>query len=105
MTSRADKDLLLRTDKDSPIPPEARAKFAGLPYFEIKPEFRLPSLLTERRGEAPVIIEMQTTGTETDKMRRVGTLGFSIGAVQYTLTAFADVNDRTMEKLFVPFGT
>jgi uncharacterized protein (DUF1684 family) len=103
-TTRAEKDRFLRTDKDSPIPVEARATFAGLPYYEIKPEFRLPSLLTERRGEAPVIIEMQTTGTETDKMRRVGTLAFSIGADQYTLTAFADVNDRTMEKLFVPFG-
>jgi len=104
MAGRAEKDQFLRTDKDSPIPAQARATFPGLPYYEIKPEFRLPSLLTERRGEAPVIIEMQTTGTETDKMRRVGTLGFSIGADQYTLTAFADVNDRTMEKLFVPFG-
>lgn len=104
MTTRADKDQFLRTDKDSPLLPEARATFAGLAYYDIKPEFRLPSLLTERRGEAPVIIEMQTTGTGTDKMRRVGTLGFSIGADQYTLTAFADVNDRTMEKLFVPFG-
>lgn len=104
MTTRADKDLFLRTDKDSPIPPEARATFPGLPYYDIKPEFRLPSLLTEQRGQAPVIIEMQTTGAGTDKMRRVGTLGFSIGVAQYTLTAFADVNDRTMEKLFVPFG-
>ena len=102
--TRAEKDQFLRTDKDSPIPPEARASFAGLPYFDIKPEFRLPSLLTEQRGAPPVIIEMQTTGTGTDKMRRVGTLGFSIGAEQYTLTAFADVNDRSMEKLFVPFG-
>jgi uncharacterized protein (DUF1684 family) len=101
---RSDKDRMLRTNPESPIPAEARASFPGLPYYEIKPDFRLPSFLTERRGDAPVIIEMQTTGTETDKMRRVGTLGFAIGAVQYTLTAFADVNDRTMERLFVPFG-
>jgi uncharacterized protein (DUF1684 family) len=104
MTTRTDKDLFLRTNKKSPIPDEARSAFRGLPYYEIKPEFRVPSLLTEKRGEAPVIIEMQTTGTDTDKMRRVGTLAFAIGAIQYTLTAFADVNDRTMEELFVPFG-
>ena len=104
MAIRTDKDRFLRTDKDSPLTAESRSTFQGLPYYDIKPEFRLPSLLTEQRGEAPVIIEMQTTGTSTDKMRRVGTLGFSIGAVQYTLTAFADVDDRTMEKLFVPFG-
>ena len=30
-------------------------------------------------------------------MRRVGTLGFTLDAIKYTLTAFADVNDRDME--------
>ena len=104
MAVRAEKDRMLRTSKDSPIPPEARARFPGLPYYDIKPEFRLPSFLTERRGEAPVIIEIQTTDNKTEKMRRVGTLGFAIGAVKYTLTAFADMNDTTMETLFVPFG-
>jgi uncharacterized protein (DUF1684 family) len=101
---RADKDRFLRTSDDSPIPPASRAAFPPLPYYEIKPDFRLPSVLTERRGEAPVIIDMQTTGKEPDKMRRVGTLGFAIGAVEYTLTAFASPDDRTMERLFVPFG-
>lgn len=101
---RLDKDRFLRTDRDSPVPPEQRAAFPGLPYFDIKPEYRVPAFLTELRGEAPVIIEMQQTNNETEKMRKVGALGFAIGAVQYTLTAFANVDDRTMETLFVPFG-
>ena len=101
---RAEKDQMLRTDKASPIPVAARASFSGLPYYDIKPEYRLPSLLTERRSEAPVIIEIQTTDNKTEKMRRVGTLGFAIGAVKYTLTAFANMDDSSMETLFVPFG-
>ena len=103
-TIRADKDRMLRTDPETPIPLAARAAFPGLPYYDIKPEYRVPAFLTERRGEAPVIIEMQNTANEKEKMRKVGSLGFAIGAVQYTLTSFADVNDRTMERLFVPFG-
>ena len=101
---RLNKDQFLRTDRDSPIPLQARATFPGLPYYDIKPEFRLPSFLKENRGEAPVIIEIQTTDNKTDKMRRVGTLGFAIGPVQYSLTAFSNIDDRSMESLFVPFG-
>ena len=101
---RTDKDQLLRMGKDSPIPMAARATFPGLPYYDIKPEFRLPSFLTEQRGAAPVIIEIQTTDNKTDKMRRVGSLGFAIGPVKYSLTAFANLEDRNMETLFVPFG-
>ena len=80
------------------------AAFPGLAYYDINPDYRVPSFLTERRGEAPVIIELQRTDNQTDKMRKVGGLGFAIGPVQYTLTAFSDLNDQTMERLFVPFG-
>jgi len=101
---RADKDLFLQASKESPIPEAARATFPPLLYFDIKPEFRLPSLLKERRGDPPVIIEVQQTDNTREKMRRVGSLEFAIGAAQYTLTAFANLDDRTMDTLFVPFG-
>ena len=102
--TRSEKDTFLRTDKDSPLLPEQRSTFPGLAYYDINPDYRVPAFLTERRGEVPVIIELQRTDNQTDKMRKVGGLGFAIGAAQYTLTAFADVNDQTMERLFVPFG-
>lgn len=104
MAVRADKDRMLRTSGDSPIPAVARATFPALTYFDIKPEYRLPSVLNERKGDPPVIIEMQRTDNQTEKMRRVGTLAFAIGADQYSLTAFANLDDRTMDTLFVPFG-
>ena len=95
---------MLRTDRDSPILESERPSFTGLLYYDIKPEYRVPASLTEIRGEAPVIIEMQQTNNQTEKMRKVGQLGFAVGGVKYTLTAFASLGDRTMEGLFVPFG-
>ena len=102
--TRADKDLMLRTEKDSPIPEAERATFPGLPYFDIKPEFRVPAVLTEQRGGAPMVIEMQQRDGQTARMRKVGALGFTLGSAKYALTAFAEMNDATMERLFVPFG-
>jgi uncharacterized protein (DUF1684 family) len=102
--TRADKDRMLRTAEKSPIPEADRATFPGLAYFDIKPEFRVPAALTEQRGDAPLIIEMQQTDGTTERMRRVGALGFTLGTVKYALTAFARVDDPTMEELFVPFG-
>ncbi len=104
LQTRADKDRLLRTGEKSPIPEAARASFPGLPYFDIKPEFRVPAALTEQRGVPPLVIEMQQTDGTTERMRRVGSLGFTLAAVKYSLTAFANVDDPTMEELFVPFG-
>jgi uncharacterized protein (DUF1684 family) len=102
--TRRDKDLWLRSGDDSPLPADKRAAFTGLPYYDIKTEYRVPAFLTERRGEAPVIIEIQQTNNTREKMRRVGSLGFAIGPVQYSLTAFASIEDRSMATLFVPFG-
>lgn len=104
LANRAEKNEWLRTARESPIPLEARATFAGLSYYDVRPEFRVPALLKENRGEPPIVIEMQQTDGQTDKMRKVGSLGFALGAANYTLTAYADLNDRTMERLFVPFG-
>jgi uncharacterized protein len=104
LRGRADKDRMLRTDPEGPIPAAERASFPGLRYFDIKPEFRVPAVLSERRGDPPVIIELQQTDNKKEKMRKVGQLGFSVNGVSYMLTAFASPDDRTMEGLFVPFG-
>jgi uncharacterized protein (DUF1684 family) len=102
--SRADKDRMLRTERDSPIPAEQRTTFAGLPYFDVNQEYRVPAALRALTGVPPVVIEMQQTDGKTEKMRKVGSLVFTLKGVEYTLTAFAEINDRSMERLFVPFG-
>lgn len=102
--TRADKDQMLKLDKDSPIPAETRASFTGLPYFDIKPEYHVPAVLTELRVNPPIVIEMPQTDGKTEQMRKVGSLGFTLGSAKYELTAFAEISDQTMERLFVPFG-
>ena len=103
-TLRAEKDQMLRTARDSPIPEGVRVSFTGLLYYDVKPEFRVPAFLTENRSGPPVVIDMQQTDGQTARMRKVGSLAFTLGTVRYALTAFADVNDTSMEGLFVPFG-
>jgi len=102
--SRDDKDKMLRTDPESPIPAAQRATFPGLPYFEVSDEYRVPASLRQLNGVPPVVIEMQETDGKTVKMRKVGSLVFTLKGAQYTLTAFAEMDDRSMERLFVPFG-
>ena len=101
---RAQKDFFFRNDPDSPLLPADRATFTGLPYYPVDPALRVPALLSEERTNPPVIIELQTSGTRPDSMRKVGTLGFTINGQSYTLTAFAPADARTITRLFVPFG-
>jgi uncharacterized protein (DUF1684 family) len=37
-------------------------------------------------------------------MRRIGSLAFTLKGEQLTLTAFSDVDDQQLRRLFVPFG-
>ena len=101
---RAEKDAAFRTERDSPIPAEQRAAFPGLSYYAVDAAYRVPARLTEDRSGQPVVIELQTSGDERRRMRKVGTLGFALGAVSLKLTAFADADARSVDRLFVPFG-
>jgi uncharacterized protein (DUF1684 family) len=101
---RAAKDAMLRSSPESPLTPEAKAKFTGLPYYPIDPAFHVPARLHEDRSGEPVVIELQTSTDELRRMKRVGTLGFTINGATYSLTAFADANTNVVTRLFVPFG-
>ena len=64
----------------------------------------MSSYLTVDRTGPPMIITLQTSSNVPRKMRRVGTLGFTLNETGYKLTAFADIDDTAMKRLFVPFG-
>ena len=101
---RARKDVFFKEAKDSPLPEDKRASFPGLAYWDIKPEFHVSSYLTVDRTGPPMIITLQTSTNVPRKMRRVGALGFTLNETGYKLTAFADIDDTAMKRLFVPFG-
>jgi len=101
---RAEKDDAFRKAKDSPIPAEARATFAGLHYYAVDPAYRVPAFLTVEQPNPPLIIELQTSSTERQRMRKVGNLGFTLADATYKLTAFAESSSGSVDRLFVPFG-
>jgi uncharacterized protein len=101
---RRSKDVAFKSDDTiSPLPKDQRASFQGLTYYPVDAAYRAPAALTVERSNPPIIIELQTSGAELDRYRKVGTLGFTIGTVQYKLTAFAEER-ASLDRLFVPFG-
>jgi uncharacterized protein (DUF1684 family) len=103
---RAQKDAAFRApDNDgSPIPAAERAAFPGLQYFRVDVKYRVPASLVEERFDPPVVIELPTSINTRRKMRKVGSLKFTLDGTPLALTAFADVDARTPTTLFVPFG-
>jgi uncharacterized protein len=103
---RRAKDEAFRSTRDegiSPIPMNKRGSFPGLNYYPIDSSYHVPASLTLETVNPPVIVELQTTGTERDRYRKVGTLRFSLGGTTYTLTAFG-LETGSLNRLFVPFG-
>ena len=98
---RADRDAYMRS-ADSPVPPAERAAFPPLPYYAIDEQYRVPAALKVARGEA--VMEMSTSTGKPRRMRRIGTLAFTLKGQPRTLTAFAEADDTSLQRLFVPFG-
>ncbi len=99
---RARKDEFMRTSGESPIPAEKRASFPPLNYFPADEEYRVAASLKVNRGDEA--IEMDTSDGKKRRMRRIGTLQFTLKGQPHTLTAFVDASESDMRRLFVPFS-
>ena len=99
---RATKDQFMRGSDESPIPPERRASFPPLSYFPIEPDYRVPAALAVNRSN--VVVEIPTSTGQRRPHQRVGTLSFTLKGQAETLTAFVEVGQEDMRRLFVPFG-
>lgn len=99
---RAEKDNEFRTGSDSPVPPDARAGFQGLLYFDVDPAYRVPAALVES-AQSNVVIEMDRTDGQRERMRVIGLLEFTLFGERHTLTAFLPETATNRERLFVPF--
>jgi uncharacterized protein len=97
-----EKDRFMREAAESPVPANARASFAPLPYFPIDESYRVPASLQPAEGGAAV--EMPTSTGKRRKMRRLGTLAFTLNGQPLSLGAFAEADDTGGRRLFVPFG-
>jgi uncharacterized protein (DUF1684 family) len=99
---RTTKDQFMRGSDESPVPPERRASFPPLSYFPIEPDYRVPAALTVNRSN--VVVEIPTSTGQRRAHQRVGTLSFTLKGQAETLTAFVEVGQEDMRRLFVPFG-
>ena len=98
----AEKDRFMRGSSESPIPSDKRATFPPLTYFATDPTYRVPaSLQPAPPGPA---VEMPTSTGQRRKMRRVGTLAFTLKGQPLSLGAFVEADQQDMNRLFVPFG-
>ena len=89
------------------MPTEKRATFPPLAYFSIDPAYQVPAALIPAGAENPGqagVLELPTSTGLRRKMRRVGTLRFTLQSREFTLTAFVDAEQNDMRRLFVPFG-
>jgi uncharacterized protein (DUF1684 family) len=98
---RAEKDRFMRS-ADSPVPEGQRAGFPPLVYYPIDPAYSVPASLAVSPGED--ILELSTSGGLRRKMRKIGTLQFTLKDQPLTLTAFVDASTNDVRRLFVPFG-
>jgi uncharacterized protein len=97
---RGAKDAAFQRE-DEPIPASRKADFLPLAYFPIDPDYNVPAVL--KRIDDPTIVDMPTSTGTNRKMRRVGTLEFTLKGQPLKLTAFVEVGTDP-NHLFVPFG-
>jgi uncharacterized protein len=96
---RAEKNAAFQRASD-PIPDNRKTQLLPLVYFPIDPLYKVPAVL--KRVDDPAIIEMPTSTGTSRRMRRYGTLEFSLKGQPMKLTAFVEVADPG--HLFVAFN-
>jgi uncharacterized protein (DUF1684 family) len=82
---RETRDALFRTHPQSPIPPDGRSSFAGLPFFDYDPAFRVHAAV---RTAEPALREIATSGDRPYTFRRFAQARFELGGDARTLDLF-----------------
>jgi uncharacterized protein (DUF1684 family) len=97
---RQRRNELLRSHPQSPVPPEERARLAGIKYFPADPAYRIKTRLEPADGDEEIVIE--TGGPDGDiRYRRGGVLHFRLGDEDCRLTVFSLIGYGG--GLFLPF--
>jgi uncharacterized protein (DUF1684 family) len=100
--ARAAKDESFKTAADSPIPPDKKATLLPLSYFPIDESYAVPATL--QPAEERTRLQVPTSTGKIRDIERVGTLKFSIKGQPMRLTAFTELDQPRVNRLFVPFS-
>ena len=99
---RAARDAEFLSSSDSPIPPSLRQQLLPLGYFPVEPDYKTGATLTPI--EDTTVLQVATSTGALRKVRRVGTLEFTLKGQPQKLTAFVEVGARDLDHLWVPFN-
>ena len=97
---RREKDRFFAENPQSPVPPETRAEFDGLDYFDPDPEFRVRAAVTTVDGEEPV--EMEMANADPVRYLRAVRFAFDVDGEEQTLVGYRRATEDD-GSLFVPF--
>lgn len=98
---RAAKDESFKNDKDSPIPADKKATLLPLAYFPIDESYSVPATLEPAADRTR--IQVPTSTGKIRDIERIGTLKFTLKGQPLRLTAFHEVDQPQINRLFVPF--
>ena len=76
------RDELFRTHPQSPLPPDARATFGGLVYFDYDPALRVEAVLD---GLPPRRVELPSSGPSPMRFEQIGEAAFELGGRMHRL--------------------
>ena len=101
---RADKDAFFANDPHSPIPPDERSAFTGLPYYPANEALRFDDLRLEPyTGDEPSTFQIPTSDGKLRPARRAGILRFELDGEPGQLTGYTFESGDDNSSLFVPF--
>lgn len=94
---RRARDRLFQTSEGSPLPPEQRAGFPGLSYFEPNGHYRARGVFHQ---EEPARVALATNRGTDEAYTRVGTVRLLLPEGMLRLAVF----ERPSGRLFIPFS-
>jgi hypothetical protein len=97
---RAEKDAFFRDDPYSPLLPEQRASFEGLPYYPENEALRVRARLETEGVDRDERIVMQTSTGDEQEYRRAGVVRFEVDGDETSVTLY---RSGDVEELFLPF--
>jgi uncharacterized protein len=99
---RALKDEMFTSSPESPVPADKKASMVPLAYFPIDEMYSVPAAL-EPAAERTRLKVPTSTGKIRD-IERIGTLKFTLKGQTMRLTAFHELDQPQITRLFVPFA-
>jgi len=99
---RAAKDEAFKAQPGNPVPPDKMAALVPLSYFPIDEMYAVPASL-EPAAERTRLQVPTSTGKIRD-IERIGTLRFMVRGQKMSLTAFHELDQPQITRLFVPFS-